>query len=246
MINSMTNKKLDYKNVISELNKFSKKDKQKIFVKFFKTGKGEYGEGDKFLGISVPVIRKIAKEYINLDLEDINALLKNEYYEIRLTALIILTYKFEKYTKEKNEKELKNIFDFYLKNTKYINNWDLVDLSCYKIVCEYLLNKDRKILYNLATSKNLWERRISIVSTFEFIKNKEHKDTTKICEILLNDKQEIIHKAIGWMLREAGKKINKNIIIDFLDKNCKKMPRIMLRYSIERLSDKEKEFYMKK
>lgn len=242
MTNSMTN---NYKKVINELDKYSNKDKKNSFIKFFKTVKGEYGYGDKFLGITVPNIRKVAKQYIDLDLENISFLLKNEYHEIKLVSLIILTYKFEKYKKEKNEKELKNIFNFYLKNTKYINNWDLVDLSCYKIVGRYLLDKDRSILYKLVNSKNLWERRISIVSTMMFIRNFEYKDTIKLCNILINDKQELIHKASGWMLREVGKK-DKKVLINFLNRNYKKMPRIMLRYSIERLSDKEKAFYMSK
>ena len=141
---------------------------------------------------------------------------------------------------------MKNIFNFYLQNTKYINNLDLVDLSCYKIIGDYLLDKDRSILHELSKSKNLWERRISIVSTFAFIKNHEYKDTIKICEQLLNDKEELIHKATGWMLREVGKKTDKKILLAFLNKNYKRMPRIMLRYSIERLSDKEKAFYMSK
>lgn len=242
MTNSMIS---NYKNVISELNQYSNDAKKKVFIHFFKTGKGEYGEGDKFIGVTVPTIRKIAKKYIDLNFENINCLLKNKYHEIRLTGLIILTYKYEKYRKEKNKKELENIFNFYLKNTSYINNWDLVDLSCYKIIGQYLLDKNRDILYKFAISKNMWERRISIVSTMAFIKNFEYIDTIKICKILLNDKQELIHKATGWMLREVGKKDQK-ILLDFLNENYKKMPRIMLRYSIERLSNKEKTLYMSK
>jgi len=237
---------LSYKNTILDLEKMKNPEKIKIFKRFFKTGKGEYGEGDEFLGISVPQMQIISKKYIDLDLKNIKKLLESKYHEVRTAALTILTYKFENYKKEKNINELKNIFDFYLQNTKYINNWDLVDLSCYKIVGDYLLDKDRSILHELSKSKNLWERRISVVSTFAFIKNHEYKDTIKICEQLLNDKEELIHKATGWMLREVGKKTDKKILLAFLNKNYKKMPRIMLRYSIERLSDKEKAFYMSK
>lgn len=235
-----------YKNILNEFELSKNEEKIKVFKRFFKTKKGEYGEGDEFLGVTVPVIRSLSRKYIELNYSDIKKLLENKYHEIRLCALIILTYKFEKYQKEKNENELKYIYNFYLENTKYINNWDLVDLSCYKIIGEYLLNKDRSILGELSVSNNLWERRISIISTFAFIKNNEYKDTTKICETLLNDKQELIHKATGWMLREMGKRINKELLINFLNKYYKKMPRIMLRYSIERLNNDEKAFYMKK
>jgi len=235
-----------YKNILNEFSLLKNEEKIKIFKRFFKTKKGEYGEGDEFLGITVPLIRDLSRKYIELEYSDIKKLLENKYHEIRLCALIILTYKFEKYKKEKNENELKYIYNFYLENIKYINNWDLVDLSCYKIIGEYLLNKDRSILEELSISKNLWERRIAIISTFAFIKNNEYKDTVKICEILLNDKQELIHKATGWMLREMGKRINKELLINFLNKYYKKMPRIMLRYSIERLNNDEKAFYMKK
>ena len=235
-----------YKNVISDLQKMADPEKAISSKRFFKTGKGEYGEGDEFLGISVPNMQKVAKKYINLDLNNIKILLENKYHEVRVAALTIITYKFEDFQKDKNENELKNIYNFYLENTQYINNWDLVDLSCYKIVGAYLLDKDRSVLYKLAISKSLWERRIAIVSTFAFIRNGEYEDTIKICEILLNDKQELIHKATGWMLREAGKKINKDLLINFLDIHRGNMPRIMLRYSIERLSTDEKSFYMKK
>lgn len=237
---------ISYKNTISDLEKIKNLEKIETSKRFFKTGKGEYGEGDEFLGISVPQMQSISKKYINLDLKNIKRLLESKYHEARTAALTILTYKFENYKKEKNINELKNIFDFYLQNTEHINNWDLVDLSCYKIVGDYLLDKDRSILHELSKSKSLWERRISVVSTFAFIKNHEYKDTTKICEQLLNDKEELIHKATGWMLREVGKKTDKKILLAFLNKNYKKMPRTMLRYSIERLSSDEKLFFMKK
>ncbi len=231
----------DHIYIVSELNKYKNKNNN---IKFFKTNKGQYAENDKFLKVRMEDIRIIAKKYINISLDNIDFLLKNEYHEVRLTGIIILTYKFEKYQKEDNEKELKNIFDYYLKNTKYINNWDLVDFSCYKIVGEYLINKNRNILYALVASENMWERRIAVVSTFAFIKHNEYKDTLNICKILLNDNEDLIQKSTGWMLREIGKRINKNILITFLNENYKNMPRVMLRYSIEKLSPKEKKYYM--
>ncbi|MDD4074101.1 MAG: DNA alkylation repair protein [Candidatus Pacebacteria bacterium] len=221
--------------IIKELQ--SKRDKKRavILSRFFKTGKGEYGEGDIFLGIVVPVQRIIAKKYVDIPFRDIQRLLNSKIHEYRLTGLLILV--------EKKDKE--KVFDFYLKNTKNINNWDLVDLSAPKIIGDYLNNKKREILYSLAVSDNLWERRISIVSTFSFIKNNDFKETIKIAEILLNDKHDLIQKAVGWMLREVGKR-DKDIEKDFLDKYYRNMPRTMLRYSIEKFSPKEKEFYMKK
>ncbi len=231
----------NYINIISELNKCKNKNNN---IKFFKTNKGQYAENDKFLKIRMEDIRTIAKKYINISLNNIDLLLKNEYHEVRLTGIIILTYKFKKYKKENKKKELKNIFDYYLQNTIYINNWDLVDYSCYKIVGEYLINKNRNILYRLAKSNNMWERKIAIVSTFAFIKNNEYKDTLEICKILLNDNEDLIQKSAGWMLREIGKRIDKNILIKFLNENYKNMPRVMLRYAIERLSLEEKNDYI--
>ncbi|MFZ2390390.1 MAG: DNA alkylation repair protein [Minisyncoccales bacterium] len=208
---------------------------------FFKTGKGQYGEGDVFWGIRVPVIREIVKKFKEASLEDIQELLDSKVHEHRLTGLLILV---EKYKQEENKKE---IYNFYLKNTKNINNWDLVDLTAPNIIGNFLLEnkKERKILYSLVKSKNLWERRISILSTFTLLRNKEYEDVLKISEILLNDKHDLIHKAVGWMLRELGKR-DKAIEIEFLEKYCKVMPRTMLRYSLEKFEAKEKEKYMKK
>jgi len=159
------------KYLINDLKKIGNKDKVLVFKRFFKTGKGEYGEGDKFLGITVPEVRKVAKKYKNLNLEDLKKLLKNEFHECRLCALMILRFQYEV---SENKKEL---VDFYLKNTRYINNWDLVDLSCQYILGNWFLDKDKKILYQLARSKNLWERRIAIISTFEFIRHNQFADT---------------------------------------------------------------------
>jgi 3-methyladenine DNA glycosylase AlkD len=218
------------------------KNKAEILQWFFKTNKGQYGEGDKFLGIVVPKIRKIAKEFEDTSFDEIEKLLKSEWHEFRLTALIILVYKFKK-TKDKKNK--KDIYDFYLKNTKYINNWDLVDLTARDIVGGYLLDKDRKVLYKLAKSKNLWEKRIAIISTFEFIRNMDFIETIKISEILLADKHDLIHKAVGWMLREVGKR-DEALLREFLDKHKTEMPRTCLRYSIEKLSEIDRKYYLKK
>ena len=218
----------------------SKKDpiRAKILSRFFKTGKGQYGEGDIFLGITVPILRNIAKEYYkDISLREVQKLLNSKIHEYRLTALFILV---EKY---KEDKEL--IYNTYIKNFRNINNWDLVDLTAPKIMGDFLKDKNRDILYSLAISDDLWEKRISIVTTFAFIKDNDFKDTLKISKVLLNDKHDLIHKAVGWMLREVGKR-NKDLEKEFLDKNYRLMPRTMLRYSIEKFSPREKEFYMKK
>ena len=218
----------------------SKKDpiQAKILSRFFKTGKGQYGEGDIFLGVTVPTLRIIVKKYYkDISLKDVQKLLNSKIHEYRLTALLILV---EKY---KEDKEL--IYNTYIKNFININNWDLVDLTAPKIMGDFLKDKNRDILYSLSTSNNLWEKRISIVATFAFIKDNDFKDTLKISEILLKDENDLIHKAVGWMLREVGKR-NKDLEKEFLDKYYRIMPRTMLRYSIEKFDPKEKEFYMKK
>jgi len=228
-----------------DLQKLADPERAKNLSWFFKTGKGEYGEGDIFIGITVPQQRTIAKKYAHLSDVDLKKLLQSKIHEHRLVALLILV---EQYQKSKDEKTKKNIVDFYLANTTYITNWDLVDLSSHKIVGDYLLNKpakDRKILYQLAKSKNLWEKRIAIISTFTFINNKQFTDSLKLAEILLNDKHDLIHKAVGWMLREIGKK-NQKVEEKFLQKYYKVMPRTMLRYSIEKFAEKKRKYYLKK
>jgi 3-methyladenine DNA glycosylase AlkD len=224
--------------LIKDLRKLKDKKQAENLQRFFKTGKGEYGEGDVFLGIKVPIQRKICKNYGDLNLNAIQKLLNSKIHEHRLCGLFVLV---SKYKKSKNKKE---IFKFYLKNTKKINNWDLVDLSSPNIVGEYLLNKDKKVLYKLAKSKNLWEKRISIVSTFTFIRNNKLEDTLKISQILLKDKHDLIHKAVGWMLREVGKKDIKKLEL-FIQKNYKDMPRTMLRYAIEKFPEKKRKDYLK-
>ena len=233
------------KNIIKNLIKLGSPEKSKILQKFFKTGIGEYGERDIFLGVKNPDLRKIAKENLDLDFFEIQKLISSKYHESRLLAVMILVYKFEK-TKFLNYK--KDIFNFYLKNIKYINNWDIVDLSCYKIIGNYIYNFDKEkinILYNFTSSKNIWERRISIISLFYFIKNNNFSDSLKICEILINDKEDLINKACGWMLREIGKRDIK-ILYDFLDKYANIMPRVELRYSIERLKNEIRLKYLNK
>lgn len=217
------------------------KEKAKFLSGFFKTGKGEYGEGDVFLGINVPLQRQLAKSHKDLNQSGIQKLLESKFHEFRLTGLLILV---EKY-KNGGEKEKVKVTDFYLKNIRFINNWDLVDLSAPNILGSYFLNKDREILIKLAKSDNLWARRISIVATFAFIRNGEYADTLRISAILLSDKHDLIHKAVGWMLREVGKKDQK-VLLSFLDEHVRVMPRTALRYAIERLSEKQKKRYMKK
>lgn len=215
--------------------------KAEFLLGFFKTGKGQYGEGDIFLGITVPKQRQIAKRYVNLSLSDIQTMLNNKIHEFRLVALFILVYK---YTKA-DEKGRKEIADFYLKNTKKVNNWDLVDSSAGYILGEYLADKDKSILYKLARSENLWEKRIAIIATQGFIRRFQFEDTLKIAEMLINDKHDLIHKAVGWMLREVGNR-DINTLYKFLDKHYQKMPRTMLRYAIEKFEKPKKEFYMRK
>jgi len=208
---------------------------------FFKTGKGQYGEGDLFLGIPVPEQRKVAKKYVGLSLNDLQELLNSKIHEYRFTALVILISKYRKAEKSSREE----ILSFYLKNTENINNWDLVDLSAPRIVGDYLVNKERSILYKLAKSNCLWERRISILSTFIFIDNNDFEDALNISELLLHDKHDLIHKAVGWALREIGKR-DQDIEERFLTKYCLQMPRTMLRYAIEKFDEEKRKFYLTK
>lgn len=212
-----------------------------VLQRFFKTKKGEYGEGDVFFGIKVPIQRKILKNYLNLSLDDLKYLLNSKIHEYRLGAVLVLV---EQY-KRGGEEERKNIYKFYLKNAERINNWDMVDLSAPHIVGNYLLTSDRKVLYKLAQSKSLWKRRIAILATFTFIRNFEYVDTLLLAEKLLSDKHDLIHKAVGWMLREMGKRDLK-VLEGFLNRHYKVMPRVMLRYAIERLEGKKRKFYMQK
>lgn len=229
-------------NLKKDLNSLKDPAKAKLLSGYFKTGKGEYAEGDKFLGVMVPLQRKIAKKYFDkLDFSDLQKLLDSKIHEYRFTALAIMVLKYNKASDE----EKKQIVDFYLANTKNINNWDLVDCSALYILGKYYFDKDKNFLLKMAKSGNLWERRIAVLTTFWFIKNKQFDYSLKLAEILLNDKHDLIHKAVGWMLREIGNRDLKKEEV-FLKKHYKEMPRVMLRYAIEKLTSKKKEFYLKK
>lgn len=221
-----------------EIQSKSNKEKAKLLSGFFKTGKGEYGEGDIFLGITVPESRKLAIKYKSLPLKDVELLIKSKFHEERLIALLLLVHNYEKHPEKREE-----IYHFYLKNTESINNWDLVDLSCHKIVGKYLLENDRSILFKLVSSNNLWERRIAVISTFAFIRNNDFEDSLKLSEILLQDKHDLMHKAVGWMLREVGKK-DVSVLETFLKQHYKQMPRTMLRYAIERFPESTRKAYL--
>ena len=227
-------------NLMKELRQKTNPEKAKLLAGFFKTGKGQYGEGDVFLGIVVPIQREISKRFVDLTLVDLQKLIKSKIHEERMITLFILI---KKYSKAKEELEKQKYFDFYLKNTKYINNWDLVDLSAPNIVGDYLIDKSRKVLYELVKSKSLWERRIAVLATFTFVRNKDFKDALKIAQILLDDKHDLIHKAVGWMLREIGKR-DIAILEDFLQDKHKTMPRTMLRYAIEKMEEKKRKAYL--
>lgn len=207
--------------------------------RFFKTGPGEYGEGDQFLGLRVPMQRKIAKRFVKLSLDEIGRLLQSPFHEERLTALLILTYQFPK----ANEEQKTAIYNLYLSNTAHINNWDLVDTSAEHIVGAYLKDRDRSILVEMARSGSFWERRIAIMATFHFIKHNEFTATLKISEILLKDRHDLIHKAVGWMLREIGKRDLQEEEA-FLKQHYKKMPRTILRYAIEKFPEEKRRYYL--
>ena len=223
-----------------QLKSLGNKEKAKKHQSFFKTGPGEYGEGDVFIGVTVPELRKLAKENKTIGPNEIKQLLQSPIHEERLLSLFILIHRYSK----GGEPEKKRIYELFLKNTKFINNWNLVDSSAGHIIGAFLFGKSKKPLYDLAKSKNLWERRISIISTFYFIKRNQFSDTLKISKILLSDKEDLIHKAVGWMLREIGKR-NISIEENFLKTNYKNMPRTMLRYAIEKFPEPKRQRYLK-
>ena len=229
-----------YQGIVTHLKKLANPEIAAHSQRYFKTGKGQYGEGDIFLGIRVPVIRKTVKLFKDTPLSEIKKLLKSEYHEVRLFSLLLLVYQFSKEDNEQKEK----IYSIYLKNTKYINNWDLVDSSASYIVGSYLMDKDRSILYELAISKNIWSRRISIIATAYFINNHDFSDTLKIAKILINDSEDLIHKAVGWMLREIGNR-DRKAEEKFVNKYYKKLPRTVLRYAIEKFSKEQRQAYLK-
>jgi 3-methyladenine DNA glycosylase AlkD len=221
------------------LRQFASKKKAKVLQGFFKTGPGEYGDGDVFLGVVVPDIRRVAREFHDTSLGEITTLLASTVHEERLLALLMLVHAYA----GGDDSLKRKIYSLYLKNTKYINNWDLVDLSAPNIVGAYLLDKSRKPLYAFVKSKDLWKRRIAILATFRFIKQNDFDDTLGIAQLLLKDDHDLLHKAAGWMLREVGKR-SLPVEERFLRQHYKKMPRTMLRYAIERFPEGKRRRYL--
>ena len=217
-------------------------DTDAIFLqRFFKTGPGEYGEGDLFIGLRVPQTRQICRDFFELSIDQIEIMLGSPIHEHRLAGLIIMSNQAKSKKFPTSHKEL--LYELYLRRTDRINNWDLVDTSCRYVVGGYLMDKPRDILYQLAESNDLWEQRIAIVSTWESIRHGDLDDTFRLSKVLKNDKQDLIHKASGWMLREAGKK-DIDRLVEFLDENATTMPRTMLRYSIEKLPETQRRYYL--
>jgi 3-methyladenine DNA glycosylase AlkD len=228
-------------NLRKDLRKFERPEKAKFLKRFFKTGKGEYAEGDLFLGLMTNETRGVANKYSNLGFPDLAKLLSSRIHEERVVALMILSRRFDK----AGSLERKEIYDFYLENLDGVNNWDLVDGSAANIIGKYLFEskESRDFLFDYAKSGNLWKRRIAMMSTFFYIKQNDFKDALKIAEILLNDKHDLIHKAVGWMLREIGNR-DLNVEEEFLKKYYKKMPRTMLRYAIEKFPESLRKEYL--
>jgi 3-methyladenine DNA glycosylase AlkD len=224
----------------ARLQRLGTKKRAKVSQRFFKTGPDEYGEGDIFLGITVPELRRLATSYQAITLTEVTQLLRSMIHEERLLALLILCRTYA----GGDEHAQKRIYELYLKNTRYVNNWDLVDASAEHIVGAFLMGRSKKSLYALARSSDLWERRIAIMATFHFIKRNEFAETLKIARMLLSDTEDLIHKAVGWMLREVGK---RRIQIEerFLKEHYKEMPRTMLRYAIERFPEAKRQRYLK-
>ncbi|MFY7910163.1 MAG: DNA alkylation repair protein [Emticicia sp.] len=208
---------------------------------FFKTGKGQYGEGDVFIGVTNPDLRAVCKKYVSLKFDALQELLDSEIHEYRMAALIILV---EQMKKAKTAEKRSEIYDFYLDNAYRINNWDLVDCSARDVVGFYLFDKDRSVLYDMARTEHLWTQRIAIIATHYFINKKQFLDTLRISEILLSHKHDLIHKAVGWMLREAWKKGADEPVEAFLEQNIGRIPRTALRYAIEKMSDERKKYFM--
>ena len=234
---------MNAKDVISLLSHKSNLEKASFFPRFFKSLPGEYGEGDLFLGVTVPEQRAIVKKvFKDIALNELSKLLQNEFHEARLTAVLILVRKFEK---NKNVEDRKVLVDFYLNHLDYVNNWDIVDSSCYKILGPYLVDKDRKLLYDLAYSDKLWYQRVAMITTLHFIKIGDFKDALALAEILLHHDHDLIHKAVGWILREIGNK-NRQVELDFLDAHYQNIPRTALRYAIEKFEEPLRKHYLKK
>ena len=225
-----------YSQIVKELRGLADDNKKIVLPRFFKTGKGEYGEGDKFVGVTVPATRSVAKRYKDVPYEVLEALLESEWHECRLCSLLILI--------EKYKREAELAVSFYLSHMKGINNWDLVDLSAPYILGSFLVgSKDRKILYQLAGSTNMWERRIAVVSTLMLIRHGQFNDTIRLAELLLDSRHDLMQKSIGWMLREVGKR-DQDILVGFLEKYRRQMPRTMLRYAIEKFPMEQRKHFM--
>lgn len=227
-----------YASITKHLRSYADEEKKIVLPRFFKTGKGEYGEGDRFMGVIVPNTRKVAKKHDGASWEVIEALLESEWHECRLCALLMLVEKYRKHPEESVR--------FYLGHTKGINNWDLVDLSAPYILGRHMIGTtDRSVLYSLSGSDNMWEQRIAVVSTLTFIRDNQFDDTVKLAGMFLDTRHDLIQKAVGWMLREVGKR-DELTLTDFLDKHCRHMPRTMLRYAIERLTPEQRAHYMRR
>ncbi|HYA85731.1 MAG TPA: DNA alkylation repair protein [Nitrospirota bacterium] len=228
-----------FEEIQKKVRKLANKDKANVLKGFFKTGPGQYGEGDVFLGITVPALRKISQECRNTSVADMVRLLRSSIHEERVLALFLLVGAYDR----GDDAVKKKIYSLYLKNTRYINNWDLVDLSAPNIVGHHLIDKGRKPLYRLATSRDLWKKRMAILATFTFIRQKDFADTLNISQLLLSDEHDLIHKAVGWMLREVGKR-DPQTEEKFLKQHYRIMPRTMLRYAIERFPERKRKKYL--
>ena len=229
--------------ILSELRAAGTPEKAAHLSRFFKIGPGQYGEGDRFLGVVVPQTRRIAKANIATSFLELQRLLDSPWHEARLCALLILVYRFK--AKQTSEAERTEIFQFYVRNARRCNNWDLVDLTCRDVVGEYLVDKDRALLYRLAASENLWEQRIAIVSTWAFIRRSDYADTLALAKFLMTHTHDLIHKSVGWMLREVGKKDRKTLT-GFLETYATRLPRTTLRYAIEHYPEEERQYFLKK
>ncbi|MBO6523565.1 MAG: DNA alkylation repair protein [Balneolaceae bacterium] len=232
---------MTYELVLRELQEYANPEKRDHFARFFKNNPGEYGEGDKFLGIAVPNQRKVAKKYNEMPLSEVEKLLRSKFHECRLTAVMLLVYRIEK----KDQDVVDEVAEFYLKNIEYVNNWDIVDSSCRFILARFLEKRERDLLYDLAKSDNLWERRIAIITCYYFIKNDDFEDALAISKLLLYDGHDLIHKAVGWMLREIGgqDQLTEEAFL-LQEDHYKKMPRTMLRYAIEKFDEPLRKKYL--
>jgi 3-methyladenine DNA glycosylase AlkD len=229
------------RHILDELQSVADGVRAQHLQRFFKTGPGQYGEGDVFLGIVVPVTRHIAGANRETPLEELDILIKNKYHEARLCALLIVTERCRTTTgKERDE-----LYGFYLKHTDYVNSWDLVDLSCPTVVGEYLIDKERTGLYKMTEKSHLWEQRIAIVSTLAFIRRHDFDDTFALSKQLIHHPHDLIHKATGWMLREVGKR-NREALSTFLETHATRLPRTALRYAIEHYPENERQYFLKK